>query len=144
MVPQQELDKIKDYADLQKYLTNAMQQRANNLGPHTNEGLSTMATGSPNVNINDMSVDELIKANIGLRRAEQAQILDSAKAGPVNYTTQKANIAGRQDISAFGIDMMSPGQISSLQKTLKGTARANFNKSLQSAISNGLITPPGQ
>lgn len=144
LVPQTELDKIKNYADLQKYLTNAMQQRAQNLGPHTNEGLSTMATGSPNVNINDMSVDELIKANIGLRRAEQAQILESAKAGPANYTGAKAQIAGNQDITAFGMDMMSPEQIAGLQKNLKGGARAKFNSSLHSAISNGLITPPGQ
>lgn len=144
LVPQSELDKITNYADLNKYLTQGMQQRAQNLGPHTNEGLSTAVSGSPNVNINDMSVDQLIKGQIALRKAEQSQILESAKAGPVGYTGAKAKFASSQDVSAYGIDMMTPEQIQNLQKNLKGADRAKFNASLRSAVSNGLITPPGQ
>lgn len=137
-------DKIKNYADLNKYLTQGMQQRAQNLGPHTNEGLSTAVTGSPNVKINDMSVDELIKSQVMLRRMEQAQTLQSAKAGPVGYTGAKGSFATSQDPRAYGIDLMAPEQIQQLQKTLKGADRARFNSSLKAAIDSGVITPPGQ
>ena len=136
--------KIKNYAELEKYLTQAMQVRANNFGPHTNEGLATATTGSPNVHINDLAGQDLIQAAIGLRRMEQAQIIQASKAGPASYTNQKALFAAQQDPRAYQIDMMTPDQIKSLQKSLKGADRAKFNTSLRSAIDSGVISQPGR
>lgn len=132
-------EKIKNYAELEKYLTQAMQNRAQNLGPHTNEGLATAVTGSPNVHINDLAGVDLIKAAIGMRRMEHSQVLQAAKEGPANYTAAKAGFAAKQDPRAYVIDMMTPDQIKDLQKNLKGPERSRFNASLKAAIDSGAI-----
>ena len=144
LVPASMQDKIKNYAELEKYLVNNTQNRAQNLGPHTNQGLATAVTGSPNVQINDLAGVDLIKAQIALRRMEQAQTFQAAKAGPVGYTTAKGTFAANQDPAAYGIDLMSPEQIQKLQKTLKGPERSRFNASLKAAIESGVVSPPSQ
>lgn len=135
-------DKIKNYAELEKYLVQNTQQRAQGLGPHTNEGLAVATTGSPNVHINDLAGVDLIKAQIMLRRMEHAQHFEAAKAGPVNYSAVKGGIAAAQEPSAYGIDMMEPDRLEKLKKTLKGPARDRFNASLRSAIESGTVVKP--
>jgi hypothetical protein len=142
LVPEAAREKIKNYAELEKYLVNNASVRANAMGPHTNDGLAQATTGSPNVHINDLAGIDLIKAQIGLRRMEHAQALEAAKGGPVNYTANKAKTAAGLDPRAFQIDMMEPGQIAKLQKTLKGAERVKFNASLRAAIDSGAIERP--
>lgn len=144
LVPEGIRDKIKNYAELEKYLINNTQQRANNLGPHTNEGLATAATGSPNVHINDLAGKELIDAQIALRRMEHAVTMQASKVPPQHYTDEKARLAATQDPRAYRIDFMKPEEIQELQKTLKGPERARFNSSLKAAIDSGAISPPGR
>jgi hypothetical protein len=144
LVPAGMQDKIKNYAELEKYLVNNASQRANSMGPHTNDGLAQATTGSPNVHINDLAGIDLIKAQIALRRMEQAQTIQAAKGGPVSYTTNKAQTAAGFDPRAFQIDLMNPDQVTKLQKTLKGAERVKFNASLRAAIDSGAITQPGQ
>jgi hypothetical protein len=144
LVPKEMQDKIKNYAELEKYLVNNTQNRAQNLGPHTNEGLATAVTGSPNVHINDLAGVDLIKAQLALRKMEHAQTMQAAKAGPVNYTNEKPRISAQLDPRAFHIENMEPAEIARLQKTLKGPERARFNASLRAGIDSGVIIPPGQ
>jgi hypothetical protein len=139
LVPPSMQDKIKNYAELEKYLVNNASQRAQNLGPHTNDGLAAATTGSPNVHINDLAGIDLIKAQIALRRMEHSQTLQATKAGPANYTAEKAKFSAGQDPQAYAIDMMEPEQIKKLQGTLKGPARARFNASLKAAIDSGVV-----
>ena len=141
LVPAGMQDKIKNYAELEKYLTQNMSMRANNLGPHTNEGLATAVTGSPSVHINDLAGVDLIKAGIMLRRMEYAQVQQAAKSGPVQYAQKKAQFAPTQDPRAYGIDLASPDQIQQWQKSLKGKERDRFNLSLRSAIDSGVVLP---
>jgi hypothetical protein len=136
--------KLQNYAEAEKYLTQATQQRAAGFGAHTDMQLATAISGNPNVHINDLANTDVVKAAIALRRMEQAQTLESSRFGGPSYTTAKAQWAAQQDPRAFAIDMMSPPQIKNLQQTLKGPARDRFNASLRSAINNGLISPPGQ
>lgn len=137
-------EKISKYAEVEKYLTQGLGQRASSFGPHTDAGLATAASGTPNVHITDLAGVPLVKATIGLRRMEQAQILDNARLGGPNYTQNTAQWATKQDPRAYMIDMMSPEQVQSLQKSLKGAARTQFNASLQAAIRSGVVKPPGQ
>ena len=149
--------KIQNYAEAEKYLTNATQQRAAGFGSHTDMQLATALSGSPNVHINDLAAEDVTKAAIALRRMEHAQYTMNSGAivndpisgaqkpgGAVNYATNKAAWAATQDPRAYAIDMMTPEQVANLQKTLKGAERAKFNASLKAAISSGVITPPGQ
>lgn len=144
LVPEGMRDKIKNYAELEKYLVNNASQRAQNLGPHTNEGLATATTGSPNVHINDLAGKELIDAQIALRRMEHAVTMQASGAPPQKYTDEKARIAATQDPRAYRIDLMKPEEIRDLQKTLKGAERGRFNASLKSAIDSGAISPPNR
>lgn len=149
--------KIENYAEAEKYLTNATQQRAAGFGSHTDMQLATALSGSPNVHINDLAAENVTKAAIALRRMEHAQYTMNSGAtvndplsgaqkpgGAVNYAANKAAWAASQDPRAYAIDMMTPAQVTGLQKTLKGAERAKFNASLDAAIKSGVITPPGQ
>lgn len=139
LVPEGMREKIKNYAELEKYLVNNTSQRAQNLGPHTNEGLAQATTGSPNVHINDLAGVDLIKAQLALRRMEHAQTMQASKAGPANYTNEKARFSAQHEPSAYSIDLMEPEQIAKLKKTLKGADRERFNASLRQAIDSGAI-----
>lgn len=144
ILPESMRDKIRNYAELEKYLVNNASQRAQNLGPHTNEGLATATTGSPNVHINDLAGKELIDAQIALRRMEHAVTMQASRAAPQNYTAEKARLGSIQDPRAYRIDLMKPEEIQTLQKTLKGPERARFNSSLKAAIDSGAVSPPGR
>jgi hypothetical protein len=139
LVPSSMQDKIKNYAELEKYLVNNASQRAQNLGPHTNDGLAAATTGSPNVHINDLAGIDLIKAQIALRRMEHAQTLQAARVGPANYTAERAKFSAGQDPQAYALDLMEPEQIQKLHKALKGADRDRFNDSLQAAIESGAV-----
>lgn len=134
--------KIKNYAEAEKYLTNATQTRAAGFGSHTDMQLSTALTGSPNVHINQMAAVDVTKMAIALRRMEQTQTLENAKAGGPKYTENSAKWGTTVDPRAFAIDLMPPEQVEKLQKELKGAARDKFNRSLRLGIENGVITPP--
>jgi hypothetical protein len=139
LVPAAMQEKIKNYAELEKYLVQNASQRAQNLGPHTNDGLAAATTGSPSVHINDLAGVDLIKAQIALRRMEHAQTLQAARVGPANYTAEKARFSAGQDPQAYALDLMEPDQIQKLHKALKGADRDRFNDSLQAAIESGAI-----
>lgn len=139
LVPESMQGKIKNYAELEKYLVNNASQRAQNLGPHTNEGLATAVTGSPNVHINDLAAEDLIKVQLALRKMEHAQTLQAAAGGGPNYTANKSSLASQFDPRAFMIENMTPEEIANLNKTLKGKERERFNRSLQIAIKSGVI-----
>lgn len=137
-------DKIKNYAELEKYLTQATQSRATGFGAHTDMQLATAISGNPNVHINDLANKDVVKAAIALRRMEHAQALAASKAGPVRYSEAAARWGATMDPRAFAIDMMPAKEVERLKKELKGKERARFNQSLQAAIDAGVVTMPGQ
>lgn len=134
-------EKVKNYAEAEKYLTNATQQRANSFGAHTDLGLSTALTGSPSVHINDLAATDVTRAAIALRRMEHVQTLANSN-DPANYTANAAKFAASQHPAAYMMDVMTPEQISRLNTTLKGPERDKFNKSLALAIKYGVVSPP--
>jgi hypothetical protein len=144
LIPESEKKNIQGRAELEKYLINDAQSRAESFGPHTNAGLSTSITGSPNVHINDLAVHDLLKARIALRKMEQATIVQSAKGGALNYPTNRANISGGMDPRAFATSTMAPEEIAALHKSLKGAERRKFNESYSHGVAAGVISPPGQ
>jgi hypothetical protein len=138
--------KLKNYAEADKYLTQALQTRAAGLGAHTDQQLATTISGNPNVHINDLAVDDVLKGLIAARRAEHAQTLESAKrGGPVNYLTESSSWPARNDIRAFTLDLLPPDQRAKLLGSIKkGTPEyERFNNSLRSAYDTGVMTRPG-
>lgn len=139
-------DKIKDYAKADKYLTQAVQSRAANFGVHSDQGLATTISGSPNVGVNDLAVDEVLKASMAVRQAEHAQTLSAAKAGPVGYSQAKSDWASTHDIRAFLLDKISDEARAKLVGSIKpGTPeRDRFNRTLSEAYETGLMTRKGR
>lgn len=148
-------EKIQNYAEAEKYLTNATQQRAAGFGSHTDAQLATALSGSPNVHINDLAATDVTKAAIALRRMEHAQyvqnsgttVMDPAtgktvQGGPINYSANKAKWASSQDPRAYALDLMTPAQVTALNKSLTGAERAKFNASLKAAQASGVLSAP--
>jgi hypothetical protein len=134
--------KLKDYAQIEKYLTQATQARASSFGANTDLGLRTAITGNPSIHINDMAAEDVTKMALALRRMEQVQTLQNAPHGQVQYAAETAKWATKQDPRAYAIDLMPPEQVKKLQKELKGREREKFNASLRAAIESGVIIPP--
>jgi hypothetical protein len=133
-------EKLKNYAEAKKYLTQAVASRVGGFGAGTVEQLKTAAGGNPSVDINDMAVDDVLKMMIAARRMEHVQTLQASGGGGVNYTKNAAKWATGQDPKAFMLDLMSPAQIRDMEKRLKGEDRVRFNRSLSAAIQTGVIS----
>lgn len=134
--------KLADFAGAKKYLTQTLQNRAGSLGVHSDQGLSTTVSGSPNVHVTDFALPDLIKTGIAVNRAEQAQIQEASKAGPENYAAAKADWTKKNDIRAFKIDLMEPAERAKFLKSLTPAERARVNNSLRSADEAGIIDMP--
>jgi hypothetical protein len=139
-------ERLKKYAETDKYLTQGMQTRAAGLGTHSDQQLASAIRGSPNVGINDLAVDELTTAQIALRRAEHAQVLEAANKGGPNYADERSKWDAKNDIRAFAIDRMDPDARDKLISSLKkGSPEwTKFNHSMGFGIKNHIIPPtPG-
>jgi hypothetical protein len=138
--------KIATYNEAEKYATQLAGSRASMFGHGTDQALATSLVGSPNTHISNLAGVDLTKAIIGLRRMEQAQILDADKQGvqPGQYSTWASRWATNVDPRAFMVDLYDPQQLQSVAKTLKTPVeRQRFNRSVQLGIENGIITRPG-
>lgn len=138
-------EKIKNFDEARKYLTQLAAGRASAFGHGTDQALSTALTANPNTHISNLAAVDLTKATIALCRMEQAQILDADTRGvqPGQYATWAARWATDQDPRAYMIDIMSPEQRENLRKSLKTNAqRARFKRSYETAVANGLIDAP--
>lgn len=142
IIPGFDVSKIKNYAELEKYLTQATQTRAAQLGVKTDQGLATAIAGNPNVHINDLAVTDVVKSAIALRRMEHAQTLVNEGAGPVGYSAMKSKWPTTQDPAAYAIDLMEPDARTKYIKALKGPALERFNRSLEAAYASGVIDRP--
>lgn len=139
-------NKIKDFDEAKKYLTNMAGARAGAFGHGTDQALSTALTASPNTHISNLAATDLTKATVALRRMEQAQTLeaDAKKVNPGNFATWAARWATDVDPRAFMVDLMTQPQLEKLNKTLKNPKeRGKFNSSVKRAIDAGVITRPG-
>ncbi len=134
-------ERLKNFDEAQKYLTQATLQRAASFGHGTDQQLATTITGNPNVHINDLAAVDVTKMGIATRAMEHAQTLYASKFGPANYTKAKADFAAQQDPRAYLMSMglASPEQIDTWKKTLKGAEREKFNTSLRTAKEAGLF-----
>ena len=131
--------RIKDFEELNKYLTQGAQARAVSLGGHTDSQLATTLTGSPNTHINDMAVGDVLKANIALRNMQRVQTMEAKNAGPLGFRDKAAEVAGQLDPRAFLLPMLNQQQRMDLQKNLSGQERDRFNASVRLGIKHGAI-----
>ncbi|HEX5508914.1 MAG TPA: hypothetical protein VFX37_10465 [Pseudolabrys sp.] len=137
--------KISNYDEAVKYATQLAANRASMFGHGTDQALATSLIGSPNTHISNLGGVDLTKAIIGLRRMEQAQILeaDRQEIQPGQYSKFAARFATSVDPRGFMFDQYDKKQLQNIAKTLKTPAqRQRFNATVKLAIDNGLIDNP--
>lgn len=138
-------EKIANYNEAQKYATQLAGSRASMFGHGTDQAMATALVGSPNTHISNLAGQDLTKAIIGLKRMEQAQILDADRQGvqPGQFPAWASRWSTTVDPRAFMIDKLDKNQIQNVAKTLKTPAqRQRFNSSVNLAIQTGLIDAP--
>jgi hypothetical protein len=74
-------EKIKNYNELKKYLSQYSAQAAATMGPKTNDGLATAVTSNPNTHMDKLSALELTKVALGVERMQQAGVREFNCAG---------------------------------------------------------------
>lgn len=138
-------NKIKDFDEAKKYLTQAAGGRAAAFGHGTDQALATALTANPSMKISNLAAVDLTKATLALRRMEQAQILEADRLSvpEAQYSKWASKWATGQDARAYMVDLLDAKQFERLRKSLKpGTPEMErFNSSLRSAIDSGIVVP---
>jgi hypothetical protein len=147
-IPGLDVDKIKNFDEAKKYLTDFVNQNGNT---GTNDKLAAAFAGNPSVGVSNAAAVDVAKSALALRRMKQAQLIEFEKSGLPD--SEFAKWASRWQIGhdprAFGFDLMSPEArkkvIESFPEGKNGApgARDLFKLQVQEAHKAGIINPNG-
>lgn len=148
-IPGLDTDKIKDFDEAKKYLTDFVNQ---NGSTGTNDKLAAAFAGNPSVSISNAAAVDVAKSALALRRMKQAQLVEFEKSGlpDSEFTKWASRWQLGHDPRAYGFDLMSPAQrkkvIESFPEGKDGAPgpRDLFKLQVTAAHDAGLIKPPGQ
>lgn len=156
-----DLNKIKDFDEAKKYLTDWVMATGNT---GTNDKLAAAFSSNASTSISNMAAQDVAKMALSIRRMKAAQTAEWEKTGlPADQYTKWASAWNRnQDPRAYGADLMGPEKMSKLlaslsdkspgpsaQKGPSGKAlalpsdRQKFIDSLRVAHENQLTSPKG-
>lgn len=148
-IPGLDTDKIKNFDEAKKYLTDFVNQNGNS---GTNDKLAASFAGNPSVNISNAAAVDVAKSALTLRRMKQAQLVEFEKSGlPDSEFTKWAsrwNIA--HDPRAYGFDLMNPDQRKKVLESFpdgkdgKPGPRDMFKLQVMGAHESGIIKSPSQ
>jgi hypothetical protein len=148
-IPGLDVDKIKNFDEAKKYLTDFVNQNGNT---GTNDKLAAAFAGNPSVGVSNAAAVDVAKSALSLRRMKQAQLVEFEKSGlpDSDYTKWASQWNIGHDPRAFGFDLMTPEQrknvISGLPEGKNGKPgpRDLFKLQVVAAHNAGIIKPPGQ
>jgi hypothetical protein len=148
-IPGLDVDKIKNFDEAKKYLTDFVNQNGNT---GTNDKLAASFAGNPNVGISNAAAVDVAKSALSLRRMKQAQLVEFEKSGlpDSDYTKWASQWNVGHDPRAYGFDLMSVDQrkkvLASLPEGKNGAPgpRDLFKLQVKAAHDAGIIKPPGQ
>lgn len=138
-------EKIKDYNELKKYLTQYTSMRAATLGPKTNDGLATAVTSNPNVNMDKLSVLELSKMAMALERMRQAAVLEfedklaKREVTEGQFGTFMAKWGRDMDPRGFVYDLLDGKAQKKMMEGLSPAQLAKIQQSAEVADKHGLL-----
>lgn len=113
--------KTASFNELNKYLIQYAQGRANTISPATNAGLSTTLMGSPNVELSTSAVDDLLKYTMAVERMNQAGVQNFINTGekPQKYLDYATKFYGEADPRAYVLDLLAPEKVDEIFNNLK-------------------------
>lgn len=140
-IPGLDTDKIKNFDEAKKYLTDFVNQNGNT---GTNDKLAASFAGNPSVNISNAAAVDVAKSALALRRMKQAQLVEFEKSGAKDSEFTKFasqwNLA--HDPRVYGFDLMSPAQRKKVLSELPEAKQQLFMMAVQDAASHGIIKTP--
>ena len=108
-------DKIKDYDELNKYLTDYVNQNGDR---STNDKFAAAFAGNPSVLFDTALSLDVAKTALGMMRFNQAAYQSAVNnhIAPNKYADYKNQFVSQVDPRAFGMDMMSPDALGELKR----------------------------
>ena len=147
--------KVASYDEANKYLTAYAAARAGRFGGGTDQQLATTLSSNASTHISNLAAQDVVKANIGLERMDQAQLagfqqgLDPLTGQPTGQQftpdqfadySSKWNTA--HDARAFVADHLNPQQFSTMLSGMSPADQVRFSATLNNGIAQGYINPP--
>ena len=151
IVPGIDPSKIRNYDEANKYLTAYASARAGAHGGTTDSQLATTLSSNASTHISNLAAQDVVKANIGLERMDQAQAqafqstTDPTTGRPLTpdqFSNFSATWNKTMDPRAFIADQLSPTQVTSLVSSMSPSDQAKFQNTYNTAITNGWMDPP--
>ena len=132
---------IQAYDEANKYLTQTASGSPN--AARSDAGLNTALASSPSVHISNAAAQDVLKANIGFRRAEMANYAAFQKTGldPGQFTGWLAQRNQQIDPRAYSVDLLSPQQRQTAMAGMSPAAKTKFLGTVRDAIGSGIIDP---
>lgn len=132
---------LKNFDEARKYLTQSA-RASGDVG--TNDKLAAAFAGNPNLGISNAAAVDVLKTTISLSRLQNAQVraFQQTGQGAENYSKWANTWNSEQDPVAFGFDLMEPADRAKYIKGLDEKSKANFVKSLSTAVKLGLVARP--
>lgn len=140
-VPGFDAEKIKNFDEAKKYLTDFVNQNGNS---GTNDKLAASFAGSPSVNISNAAAVDVAKAALSLRRMKQAQLVEFEKSGKPDseFTKWASQWNLSHDPRAYGFDLMTAEQRKKVLSSLPESKQQLFMMAVQDAAGQGIVKPP--
>lgn len=146
-LPGVDINEIKSRDEADKYLTQYAIGQASSLGAGTDSKLATTLTGNASTHISNLAAQDVVKANIGLERMQQAQAqaFDQSGVPPQDFNKWRTQWNKEIDPRVFIVDQLSPDQQAKMLKSLKpGTNEyKNFEKHYNWAVQSGFLDDLG-
>ena len=132
---------IQAYDEANKYLTQTASGSPN--AARSDAGLNTALASSPSVHISNAAAQDVLKANIGFRRAEMANYAAFQRTGldPGQFTSWLAQRNQQMDPRAYSVDLLSGQQRQAALAGMSPAAKAKFLGTVRAAIGSGIIDP---
>lgn len=139
-LPGVDANKVKDYDEAKKYLTDFVNRNGNT---GTNDKLAAAFAGNPSVNISNAAAVDVAKSALALKRMqnvkvaafEQARQESAATGKPLaeaDYSSWARQWSNRQDVRAYGFDMMTKPAQQKLLKDLGGPGKPDYERFMMS------------
>ncbi len=135
---------IANYNMANKALQNYAMARAGAHGGTTDSQLATVVSSNASTHISNLAAQQVVQANIGLERMDQAQAQAFQQSGksPDQFSTFSAQWNASQDPRAYVADQLPPQKVVALVNGMSPAERTKFENTYTTGIRNGWITPP--
>ena len=143
--------RIASYDEANKVLTAYASARAGARGGTTDSQLATTLSSNASTHISNLAAQDVVKANIGLERMDQAQAQafqnekDPASGQaltPDQFSNFSADWNNKMDPRAFVADQLSPQQFASTVNGMAPDEQTKFKQTFNTAVNNGWMSRP--